>query len=70
MFKQYLIVGCIMALSYVTFFLIYLVTEEDAVFNYRDILIMFVVIPVLLLLFYPLALTLLSYLIILLLNTF
>ncbi len=69
MFKYYLTVGCIMALSYVTFFLIYLVTEEDAVFNYRDILIMFVVIPILLLLFYPLALTLLSYLIILLLNT-
>ena len=68
MFKYYLTVGCIMALSYVAFFLIYLVTEEDAVFNYRDILIMFVVIPVLLLLFYPLALTLLSYLIILLLN--
>ena len=65
MFKHYLIVGCMIALAYMTYFLIYIVIEEDAVYSFKDIVMMFIVIPIFLLLLYPTVLTLLTYIIIL-----
>ena len=53
------------ALAYMTYFLIYIALEEDAVYNFKDIVMMFIVIPIFLLLLYPTVLTLLTYIIIL-----
>ena len=69
MFKHYLIVGCVIALAYMTYFLIYIVIEEDAVYSFKDIIMMFIVIPIFLLLLYPTVLTLLTYIIILIYKT-
>ena len=64
MFKYYLIVGCMIALGYMSYFLIYIVMEDDAVYSFKDIVMMFVVIPVFILLLYPTLLTILTYTII------